>query len=303
MVRDSGGWRSDRSKFVANGKHSGGASGYVWGLVFRLLRVLSRSDRRPAGHVVVGAGESVVACLGASATDASGSYDWIRDLAQRPDYAHLRFCRFAEGGDLAYNGLARVPEIVGCRPDYVIVLLGDNDVLALVSDKHARFVRTTKRLPQSPSPEWYRQNMRAIVRRLKAGTNARIGLCSLIPLGEAPVSSDSFQSQSNRLIEQFSAIAKGIAHDEVVGYIPVYERMHELIQACPGKAFTAFDILPFYRDVFRQYVLHKTHDEIGELNGWRFHRDGIHLNSRSGKLVADLVAQFLETQPGMTASD
>ena len=49
----------------------------------------------------------------------------------------------------------------------------------------------------------------------------------------------------------------------------------------------------FYRDVFRQFVLHKSHDEIGHLNGWRLHRDGIHLNSRSGKILADLVQEFL----------
>jgi hypothetical protein len=42
-------------------------------------------------------------------------------------------------------------------------------------------------------------------------------------------------------------------------------------------------------------VLHKNHDEIGQLNGWRFHRDGLHLNSRSGKLLADLVHEFIET--------
>ncbi len=36
--------------------------------------------------------------------------------------------------------------------------------------------------------------------------------------------------------------------------------------------------------------------EIGKLNGWRFHRDGIHLNSRSGKLLADLVQEFLNAE-------
>jgi lysophospholipase L1-like esterase len=49
----------------------------------------------------------------------------------------------------------------------------------------------------------------------------------------------------------------------------------------------------FYRDVFQQLVLHKRHDEIGQLNGWSIHRDGIHLNSQGGKLLADLVQEVL----------
>jgi hypothetical protein len=84
-----------------------------------------------------------------------------------------------------------------------------------------------------------------------------------------------------------------------VSYLPLYERVHKLILASPGRAFTSFNFLPLYRDVFRQFVLHKSHDEIGHLNGWRLHRDGIHLNSRSGKILADLVQEFISTGTGV----
>ena len=279
-------------------KASGTTEGKFVGRAFLLLRKLLKRNAKQGGRLVKTGTTSqtvtaVVACLGASATDATGSYDWIRDLAQRPNNASLRFYRFAEGGDLAYNGLQRLPDIVDCHPDYVIVLLGENDVLALISKKVAQFDRLTKQLPSQPSPEWFRENIQAIVRGLKSDTLAHIALCSLIPIGEAPHSSNPFQAEANRRIEEYSAILKNIASQEAVGYIPLYERLHELILASPGRAFTSFDFLPFYRDVFRQFVLRKNHDEIGKLNGWRFHRDGIHLNSRSGKLLADLVQEFL----------
>ncbi len=45
--------------------------------------------------------------------------------------------------------------------------------------------------------------------------------------------------------------------------------------------------------------LRKSNDEIGRLNGWQFHRDGIHLNSRSGEILADLVQQFLDMPAGV----
>jgi lysophospholipase L1-like esterase len=251
----------------------------------------------------VGTGNNVVACLGASGTDARGSYDWIADLAQRRRNSHLRFHRFAEGGDLAYNGLQRVAEVIGCRPDYVVILLGNNDVLALLSKKVAQFDRLAKQLPCPPSPEGYRDTMHAIVDRLKAHTGARIGLCSLIPMGEDPESSNAFQSDLNRYVKEYGGILSNIAHEQAVSYLPVYERITELICASPGRALTSLDFLPFYRDLFRQFVLRKTNDEIGQLNGWRFHRDGIHLNSRSGRLVAELVQEFLDTSPKPPLAD
>ena len=274
-------------------------AGTIEGWVFRLLRGLLRRNGRQGGRAVMtrtttGTGRAIVACLGASATDATGSYDWIRDLAQRPNNGSLRFYRFAEGGDLAYNGLERLPDIIKCQPDYIVILLGDNDVFALISKKVAQFDRLTKHLPSQPSPEGYRENMRAIVRRLKSATSGRIALCSLIPIGEDPVSSNPFQAEANRRIEEYSSILKDIAREEAVSYLPFYEGMHELILASPGRAFTSFDFLPFYHDVFRQFVLRKSNDEIGELNGWQFHRDGIHLNSRSGKILAELVQEFLD---------
>lgn len=280
------------------------AAGTVMAGVFRLLRaVLRRSDRHEgravAPEATSGPGSALVACLGASATDATGSYDWIRDLAQRPTNAALRFYRFAEGGDLAYNGLQRLPDLIKRQPGYVIVLLGDNDVLALISTKVAQFDRLTKHLPSQPSPQWYRENIQAIVRRLRSGTSARIALCSLIPIGEDPGAANPFQAEANQRIAEYSAILREIAREEAVTYIPFYERIHELILAAPGRAFTSFDFLPFYRDVFRQFVLRKSNDEIGRLNGWRFHRDGIHLNSRSGKILADLVQQFLDMPAGV----
>jgi len=130
--------------------------------------------------------EKVVACLGSSSTAAKGPYDWIRDLEERPENKSLRFYRFASGGDLSYNGLQRLPKVIACHPDFVIVILGGNDVMASMPRESAYYrvmVRLTRHLLQRPTSRWFRENMVTIVETLKRETSARIALCSL-PRGE-----------------------------------------------------------------------------------------------------------------------
>ncbi len=236
-----------------------------------------------------------MACLGSSSTAGKGqAFNWIGELQQRPRNQHFQFHNFGVGGDLAYNALQRLSSVIALRPEKVIVWVGGNDVLALVSSKVRRFFRISKQLPTEPSPEWFRESLQTMVHRLKAETSAAIALCSLPPIGEDSVSADPFQSELNRRIEQYSAIIRQIAQEENAGYIAVYEAMLSQILASPGRAFTSFRFLPFYRDAFRVLALHKSAEEVATLNGWRFHTDGVHLNSRGGMIVADLVQEFLD---------
>ena len=236
-----------------------------------------------------------MACLGSSSTAGKGqAFDWISELKRRPRNQRFRFLNFGVGGDLAYNALERLPDVLASHPGKVVVWVGGNDVLALVSPKVRRVFRITKRLPTEPSPEWFRENLLAIVSRLRAETSAVIALCSLPPIGEDPASADPLQSKLNQRIEQYSATIRQVAQEETIDYIAIHEALSAQIQALPGRAFTSFNFLPFYRDAFRVLVQHKSPDEVAQANGWRFHTDGIHLNGRSGMIVADLVQEFID---------
>jgi len=52
--------------------------------------------------------------------------------------------------------------------------------------------------------------------------------------------------------------------------------------------------LPLYYDAFEQFILGRSLDEISRRNGWAFHIDGVHLNSRGGNMLVDLVQEFLD---------
>jgi len=260
------------------------------------------SNRQNDRQGVASVRNSVVACLGSSSTAGRGqAFDWIGALRMRRGNENYHFLNFGVGGDLAYNALQRLPDVIACHPDKIIVLVGGNDALALVSAKAKRFFRMAKHLPCEPSPEWLRTNLRAIARSLKAETSASIALCSLPPIGEDPESMNLFQREINRCVEEYSAIIRDVAREEKVDYIAVYESMQAQIQASPGKALTSFRFLPLYRDAFRALILHRSPDEIARMNGWLLHTDGVHLNSRGGIIIADLVQTFI-AQTGSRAS-
>jgi lysophospholipase L1-like esterase len=237
----------------------------------------------------------IVACLGSSSTAGKGqAFDWIEELHRRPRNSALEFRNFGIGGDLAYNALQRLPDLLVCHPHKVVVWIGGNDVLALVSKKLQRFFSVTKHIPRDPSPDWFRESLAAIVRQLRNETEADIGLCSLPPIGEDLDSVDPFQSELNRRIKEYSAIVAAMATEEGCRYVPLNEAITREIRASPGRAFTAFRFLPFYRDAFRVMVLRQDPDDVAWRNGWRFHSDGVHLNGRAGMIVADLVQEFID---------
>jgi hypothetical protein len=66
------------------------------------------------------------------------------------------------------------------------------------------------------------------------------------------------------------------------------------ILASPGRTFTSFRFLSFCGDAFRVLILRKSPDQVAQMNGWRFHTDDVHPNSRGGMIVADLVQEFLD---------
>jgi lysophospholipase L1-like esterase len=244
-----------------------------------------------------GSARQVIACLGSSSTAGQGqAFGWIDELARRPENARFTFRNLGVGGDFAADALQRVPAVVAAHPDRIIVLIGANDVLAMAFPNVMRVLAGfMKRLPREPSVDWFRENLNAIVTRLKAETAATIALSSLGPIGEAPASDDPSQRRLNELIGEFSGIIRDTAAATRATYIPFYERLSQEIAATPGQALTRFRFLPIYRDTFRFFVLRRSSDQIAAANGWRFHVDGVHLNRRGGMVLAELIQEFLDS--------
>ncbi len=237
-----------------------------------------------------------VACVGSSTTAAKGTYPWIRELEGRPRNARFRFVNFGVGGDLSFHAVRRLRRVAAARPDRVIVLIGTNDVLATVFPNFRRVVRAWKGLPEEPTAKAFRRNLELIARRLRVETGARIALSSVAPVGEDPASEHPVQARLNALCAEYGRVVREVASREGAEYVGFHEAfLDELARAKTAKPFARFSFAAFYRDyLVREMILRRSFDEIARTNGWEFHIDGVHLNTRGGRILTDAVQRFLD---------
>jgi lysophospholipase L1-like esterase len=246
-----------------------------------------------------GSGLETVACVGSSTTASKGTYGWIAELERRPQNGRFRFVNFGVGGDLSFNVVRRLRRVVELQPDRVIVLIGTNDILASVFPNFRRVVRVWKGLPYEPSVQRYQENLGLIARRLRRETDARVALSSLAPVGEDPHSQHGVQARLNELFAAYSDAVREVSSREGIDYIGFYDAFLDELERCQtAKPFTRFSFPSFYRDyLIREAILRRSFDEIAESNGWKLHIDGIHLNTRGGRILTQVVQRFLDS-PG-----
>jgi lysophospholipase L1-like esterase len=249
-----------------------------------VVRGFARFRRLPANRPAVHRarpGRQVVVLLGASTIQGNVSFNIVDEVARRlPDHDLVNA---GINGDTSAQALARVPEVVACRPDAVVVHIGANDALAMRGSPMARDVI------ERPTVESFGTNLAAIVRGL-AATGARIALMSIQPVGELP------EAEINRDVDRINEAVRRAAA-EGAGYLPLHERLTDLL-AERGTGRPAVDSpIPVLRAIVAHLGLGIPLDRIGRRNGYAIHTDGLHLASPAGLVAADLVEDFVRGGP------
>ena len=219
------------------------------------------------------------------------SYNFVKLLSQRMAKDGFQFINAGVAGDQAYNILMRLDTIIDYQPDFIIILVGTNDVTAMLSPTLARISRLTRRFPQPPSAEFFQDNMLRIVKKLKEKTSATIALISLPVLGE------DLESISNKRIKEYNALLKDIADGEQVSYLPVYESQEEYlrkVQQGSGRRYESGGMLSI-KALARHYLLRQSFDEISRKNHFLLVTDGIHMNSLGATFITDEIESFLRS--------
>jgi lysophospholipase L1-like esterase len=239
-----------------------------------------------------------VVCFGASLTAGRVSYDYLDLLRAQPGLAGFRFINRGVDGDLAWNGLQRLDEVVADQPDFVSMLMGTNDVNATMSERNLLRYRSFNHLPVDPTIEWYEENLRAIVTRLKRETRARLALLSLAVIGE------DLEHEANRKVNRYNEVIRRVARDEQVRYLPFHERMiaylhdHEADRASLPPRLEYRDGLINVGNAVALHALGLSWDEVSRRNGLLLTTDCLHLNSISAGMIADLIEGWLAEGAG-----
>jgi lysophospholipase L1-like esterase len=226
-----------------------------------------------------------VACLGDSITKGMISYDWVRELSRKmPEF---RFLNHGINGDLAYNALQRLEPVIAAKPDVVVILLGTNDVLHAIPSIELRIKKTN--LPQKPDKDWFRKNLHEIIQLIQTRTTARILIASM------PVIGEGLHHSSNHLVQQYNEIVRQTAEQYSLIYLPFHEALVQILEEEPVpnpiRLEESFSVV--VKAMMRRLVLWQSYDTISDVYGLKLTTDTIHLNSRSGKILGDLVAERL----------
>ncbi|MEV4714015.1 GDSL-type esterase/lipase family protein [Micromonospora sp. NPDC049374] len=219
-----------------------------------------------------GAPPTVVAA-GSSSTQGRLGADWVSALRERPEHRGYEFVNAGINGNTSADLRQRVDtDIIACRPAAVLILIGGNDV------------RDDVPLDQ------YRDNLSAIVDRVKSRTTARIALLSLPPLGE------DLDAELNRELSTYNTVIMQTATRAQVDYLPVHEQLADILRQRVGDpAPYDFSFPLAFGAATQHYLFGRSWDEVARNGGRELHVDHIHLNDRGGAIITELAAEWLAT--------
>lgn len=226
-----------------------------------------------------------VACLGDSHTRCIYGYDWVGQLNEELGAEGVVLGRFGINGELAYHATQRLQPVCEFRPDLVVVLLGSNDVNAISSEKFTRLYMGKGDLPQVPDKGFFLENMNRIVERIRESTTASVALVTIPLLGEV------LESSQNILVDEYNRCIAELCRERGLRLIDFNAAMKQALKSNPSKKRRGhYDGKVLMRiSLLRHRLLFHGWDRVGKANGLYLLTDTIHLNERSGRILAGLV--------------
>src|SRR5580692_6623739 len=189
---------------------------------------MDRDSRRGTIKAFLRDGESprassVVACVGDSITEGVGSADWVAMLRERVGSEGVQVVNAGVAGDLSANVLRRLDAVIQCDPDIITLMIGTNDVAAEFFSSFSRLALRLKGIKQTPTLDWYEENVSSILRRLRTETRARIAVIEIPMLGE------DLTSEINGRVDKYNEALRSIAEEEGVRCIPLHDQLVKLL--------------------------------------------------------------------------
>lgn len=232
---------------------------------------------------------NVAVCVGDSITHGTVSCNYVDILSSRDRLRGYTFVNAGINSELAYNVVQRADGIIACNPAVITILIGTNDAAASLSSGNQKRYTKEMNLPRLPDRGWYRENLQLLIQKFKMGTRARIAVFSLPPIGEER------GSVAYKRAQEYSALVKEVALSEKVTYLPLNERMDEIIAKRGMKNTPVYNenMYLMFKGIVQHYLLGLSYDKIASSNSYLLITDTLHLNCVGAALMADMVETFV----------
>ncbi len=232
----------------------------------------------------------IVACFGDSITKGRFSYDWVNQLSKAFAKENIDFLNFGTDGHMAYNALQSVEKVIESEPDFVFILIGTNDVYAVLSESNTKRYMRSLGLPKRPSIEWYSENLEKIILQLIANTSAKIAVFTL------PVMGEDMNHVANKTVKKYNDEISRLAQLYEIELLNLGLEMADYLNENPPNPTVPLSdgLGMIVKAALRKYLLFQDWDTISKTNGFVLTTDGIHLNSISGKMMSDLAKEFIQ---------
>lgn len=231
----------------------------------------------------------VMVCFGDSNTHGNVSYNWVNQV--RKETGGMNVFNAGVNSDLTFSLLRRVDDVVSADPDYLTILIGTNDVNAAAYEVSEKRYRSLGRLKNDEKPGigGFEENLKQVVRQIKARTKAKIALLSLPLMGE------DLTNKTNTLADEYSAVIMKIANFEGTAYLPVREEQKAFLQQNPTRSKYAFGKYPFLltRSVALHYFFGQSWNKVSEGVGNVLSPDFMHQNDTAGEMIAKQVIKWI----------
>jgi acyl-CoA thioesterase I len=245
-------------------------------MAYTVARVQSRATGDVAEYLAgTPAHHPPVVVAGASIVRGRAAVDFVQILRER--FPERVFINAGVNSNIAQQLLNRLDPIIECQPAEVIILIGTNDVEVALATPPEIF-------------DGYAQSMTDIVTKLHAA-GITVALCSLPPIGQ------DLSAQVNMDVRAANAKLREVATTTQATYLPVYERLSELLEAqgqTAGPAWTG-SWAPGLLSLTEHFILHRSYDSISAARGWLLSPDGVHMNTTGASLIADVIEEWLST--------
>jgi lysophospholipase L1-like esterase len=188
----------------------------------------------------------------------------------------------------------RLNKALSCQPDFILLMIGTNDCLAMYNKLWAKGIVGINNLPQNPSMEQLERNLKGILDFIRQSSPmVQIGICTLPPMGE------DLKAPANKVIRDANEIIERVAaaEGERSFVIPVFERFESILEKRRRSWNTpSIDLAIYSALIMNPLYLAMPFMNWNRLSAPFSHKlmsDGLHLNENGRDEVVDLVVDWL----------